>query len=78
MKETTQIIEINGVKMQVDLRYAKRIEEIKVGSRVKVLMKKYNEHYEVKHGVVIGFEPFKNLPTIIISTATVDYSESKV
>lgn len=79
MKEQNTIIEINGVKMQVDLRYAKRIEEIRVGSRVKVLKKKsYGDTYEVKHGVVIGFEPFEKLPTIIIATATMDYSEAKV
>ncbi len=78
MKENHTVIEINGVKMEVDLRSARRIEEIRVGSRVKVLAKKYGDSYEVKHGVVIGFEPFKNLPTIIICTATVDYSEAKV
>jgi hypothetical protein len=79
MKEHNTIIEINGVKMQVDLRCAKRIEEIHVGSRVKVLKKKtYGDQYEVKHGVVIGFEPFEKLPTIIIAVANVDYSEAKV
>lgn len=78
MKENHTLIEINGVKMEVDLRHARRVEEIRVGSRVKTLQKKYGETYEVKHGVVIGFEPFKNLPTIIIATATVDYSEAKI
>lgn len=75
---TKTVIEINGVKMEVDLRYAKRIEHIAVGSRVKVLRKKYSDSYEVLHGVVIGFEPFKELPTIIVAVANVDYSEAKV
>lgn len=78
MNENKTVIEVNGVKMEVDLRHARRIEEIKVGSRVKILEKTYGDSYKVKHGVVIGFEPFKQLPTIIIATATVDYSEAKV
>lgn len=78
MKQDHTIVEINGVKMQVDLRHAKRVEEIRVGTRVKTLSKKYGDAYEVKHGIVIGFEPFQKLPTIIIATATVDYSEAKV
>lgn len=78
MKENTQIIEINGVKLQVDMRYAKRIEEITVGSRVKVLRKTYSENYEVLHGVIIGFEPFEKLPTIIVAAAKVDYSTAQI
>lgn len=76
--EQKTVIEINGVKMEVDLRYAKRIEHITVGSRVKVLRKKYSDSYEVLHGVVIGFEPFKALPTIVICVANVEYQEAKI
>ena len=78
MKENTTVIEINGVKMEVDLRYAKRVEQITVGSRVKVLKKTYGENYEVHHGVVIGFEPFQQMPTIIIAAAKVSYNEAKI
>ncbi len=78
MNAEKQLIEINGVKMEVDLRYARRIENIVVGSRVKVLHKTYGESYEVMHGVVIGFEPFTKLPTIIIACAKVSYNEAKV
>jgi hypothetical protein len=73
----TKVIEINGVKMEVDMRYAKRVDEIRVGTRVKVLRKEYSS-YKVLHGIVIGFEPFKQLPTIIVAAARVDYSEAKV
>lgn len=72
------VIEINGVKMEVDLRTARRIDTIRVGTRVKTLHKKYGDTYEVKHGIVIGFEPFKNLPTIIIAIASMSYSEAKI
>ncbi len=59
----TQIIEINGVKLEVDLRHAKRIEHLRVGSRVKVLIKTYDSH-KVCPGVVVGFDAFEKLPTI--------------
>jgi hypothetical protein len=72
------IIEINGVKMEVDFRHARRVENIRVGTRIKVLRKKYGDSYEVLHGIVIGFEPFKELPTIIAAVATFDYQEAKI
>jgi hypothetical protein len=72
------VIEINGVKMEVDLRHARRIENIGIGTRVKVLRKTYADSYAVLQGIVIGFEPFQKLPTIIIAVANIDYSEAKV
>lgn len=78
MDQNKQVIEINGVKMEVDLRYAKRIDHITVGTRVKVLRKTYGESYEVKHGIVIGFEPFQKLPTIIVAAAKVDYQQASI
>lgn len=60
------IIEINGVKMEVDLRHAKRVDELRVGDRVKVLTKGYSD-YSVHAGTVIGFEPFAKLPTIVVA-----------
>lgn len=72
------VIEINGVKMEVDLRHARRIDHICVGTRVKALKKTYGDSYEVLHGIVIGFEPFKNLPTIIIAAAKIDYQTAKI
>lgn len=75
---TTAVIEIKGAKLEVDLRTAKRIDTIKVGTRVKTLHKKYGNTYEVKHGIVIGFEPFKELPTIIVAVASYDYNQAKI
>lgn len=75
---TMTTIEINGVKMEVDLRHAKRVETISIGTRVKVLRKKYGDSYEVLQGIVIGFEPFKELPTMILAVANIDYNEAKV
>ena len=67
-------IEVHGVKMEVDLRTARRVEEIRVGTRVKVLTKTYSGH-AVYHGVVIGFEPFKELPTIVVAYIKRDYNK---
>ncbi len=75
--ENTKIIEINGVKMEIDLRHAKCIDHFRVGDRVKVLKKEYSS-YSVHHGVIIGFEPFENLPTMIVCYAQISYSEAEI
>jgi hypothetical protein len=51
-EETKRVIEINGVKMEVDMRYAKRVDELRIGSRVKVLIKEYSS-YKIYLGVSI-------------------------
>ena len=71
--KTKTIIEINGVKLEVDLRTAKRIDELKVGSRVKCLVKRYNDMITYP-GVIVGFEPFTSLPSIVVAYIEGDYS----
>lgn len=71
------IIEVNGVKLEVDLRTAKRIDTLQVGDRVRVLTKESGKH-QVYHGTVIGFEPFENLPTIIVCYLEKDYWGAKI
>jgi len=75
--QTKQIIEINGVKLEVDMRYARRIEHIRVGDRVKVLGKDYSEH-KVYPGVVIGFEPFEKLPTIVVAYVESTWNSTEI
>lgn len=74
-----QIIEVNGVKMEVDMRHAKRVDTFRVGDRVKLLKKKdaYGET-KVYSGVIAGFEQFESLPTIVIAYVEVDYSGATV
>lgn len=72
------IVEIKGVKVDVDLREAVAIETLRVGDAVRVLKKNYGDTFSVHSGCVIGFEQFKNLPTIVIAYATIDYSGAKV
>ena len=64
--EKSRIIEINGVKMEVDLRSAKKVDQFRVGDYVKVLHKEYSS-YDTFPGVIVGFEQFEKLPTIIIA-----------
>jgi hypothetical protein len=71
-----KIIEINGVKFEVDARTAtlRQLDHIKIGSRVKVLVTGYGDTVEVFHGAVVGFEPFAEAPTVIIAYLKTAYS----
>lgn len=71
------IVEINGVKMEVDLRNAKVVENYRVGDQVKVLIKEYDK-YTPYPGIIVGFDNFKNLPTVIIAYLATGYNEASV
>ena len=74
-ESTKTIVEINGIKMEVDLRHATVVhQDIRVGSKVKLLVKSTYGSPEVYPGVVVGFEPFKELPTIIVAYISRSYS----
>ena len=79
MNEQRTIIEVNGVKLDVDLRTARRIDTLTIGDRVKVLVKEaYGDGCKVHPGVVCGFEPFTTLPTIIVAYLEIDWQEAKL
>lgn len=79
MNTEKTIVEINGVKMEVDLRHAKIVHEnIRVGSKVKLLEKSSYGAPSVYPGVVVGFEPFTDLPTIIVCYVKTSYSDSGI
>lgn len=69
------VIEVNGVKLEVDLRNAKRIDQLTIGSRVKCLVKNY-EDFKTCPGVIVGFEPFPTLPTIVVAYLETGYGSS--
>lgn len=61
-----RIVEINGVKVEVDLSAVRVIDEYKVGDNVKILRKTYGGH-EVLAGVITEFVNFKELPTVVVA-----------
>jgi hypothetical protein len=65
------IIEVKGVKMELDMRTAslQQIDTFKVGDKVKVLKKtaSYSEDWESCPGVIVGFDAYRTSPTIIIA-----------
>ena len=77
MSEQTKIIEIQGVKFELDLREAKRVEAYRVGDPVKVLIKEFSS-YKSFPGVIVGFDEFKNLPTIVVAYLKISYSEAEL
>ena len=77
MEDTKRIVEIGGIKVEVDLRDCKVIENYKVGDQVKVLKKNYSD-YSSYPGVIIGFDDFKLHPVILIEYLKSDYNWSSV
>ena len=75
---TKRIVEIEGIKVEVDLRTAKRVDELRIGSKVKVLITTSYGGPQVWPGVVVGFEPFQKLPTIVIAYIESQYSKAEL
>lgn len=75
--EFKRVVEVNGVKIEVDLRTAKRVDQFKVGDSVKVLIKEYS-NYRSYVGCIVGFDEFKNLPTISVAYVVYDYASTAV
>ena len=74
MEEKT-VVEIHGIKMEVDMRSAKRIETFKVGDPVKILVKPaYTTDYRSFPGIIVGFDQFQKLPTIVVAYMDVGYT----
>ena len=67
-------IEINGIKVEVDLRTCKRIDTFKIGDNVKVLKKQYGEEYNVYSGVIVDFVNFKERPALVVAYFNNSYS----
>ena len=75
MDDQKRIVEINGVKIEVDLRTAKVVDQYRVGDAVKVLVKEYGNSYQTHAGVIVGFDMFNKLPSINVAYAKINYSE---
>ena len=68
--EEKTVIEINGVKMEIDLRHAKQVNHFKIGDPVKLLLVEQND---VKSGIIVEFEEFESMPTIVVAYLMTDY-----
>ncbi len=77
-EDNKRIVEIQGVKLEVDLTTAKVIENYKVGDNVRLLVKSYGDEYKVYPGVIIGFDDFQNLPTITVCYLEMNYTSADV
>lgn len=75
--EEKRVVEVNGVKLEIDLRTAKRVDQFKVGDRVKVLIKQYSD-YKSYIGMIVGFDEFAEHPTIIVAYVETDYSSANI
>ena len=75
-----KIIEVNGVKMEVDMRTAKvaKLELYKVGTAIRVLKKEYNDDYKAYAGVIIGVDQFTERPSILIAYLKPGYSDCEI
>ena len=67
-------VEINGIKVEVDLRTCKSIDTFKIGDNVKVLKKQYGEEYNVYSGVIVDFVNFKERPALVVAYFDNSYS----
>lgn len=77
MDENKRIVEIGGVKLEVDLRHAKVIENFKIGDTVKVLIKDYSS-WKSHPGTIIGFDNFKERPTVVIAYVEADHNGAEL
>ena len=68
-----RIVEINGMKMEIDLRTAKKIDTFRVGDPVKVLDMNYQSPV-IKAGVIVGFAEFSKHAAIEIMVLSDNYS----
>ncbi|MBE3119151.1 MAG: hypothetical protein IMZ50_10410 [Candidatus Atribacteria bacterium] len=73
-----RIVEINGVKVEVDLREATTIEAFRVGDHVKVLIPGYSNDFKSHAGAIIGFDNFKTRPTIVVAYLDAEYGKAEV
>lgn len=71
------LIEVKGVKLEVDLSSARVIDNYKMGENVKVLVKEYDSYVSYP-GVIIGFDNFQVRPTIVIAYLKLGYNEASV
>ena len=61
-----RIIEIDGMKVEIDLESARRIDTFHIGDNVRVL-DKTSSTVKVKNGIITAFNNFKDEPCITVA-----------
>ena len=74
----TQVIDIQGVKVEADLQSVKGVKSYKVGDPIKVRKHIYSDHYETYPGVIINVTNCDTLPTLEILYVRTDYSGTNI
>lgn len=78
METNKRIIEVNGVKLEVDLSQCRVVENYTVGQPVKVLVKTYGDKFTSYPGMIVGFDNFTSRPTIIICYLEHSYNAADI
>ena len=60
-------VEINGIKVEVDLRTCRKVDTYRIGDNVKVLRKNYGGDYTVHSGVIVDFVAFRERPALVVA-----------
>ena len=78
-EDMKRVVEIDGVKIEVDLRTARRVGVFRVGDIVKVLIPGGSYGTDKTHvGAIIGFDEFKDLPTLVVAYLNDEYGKVSV
>lgn len=72
------IVDVGGIKIEVDLATAKRIETYKIGDNIKILKKQYGDSFKSHPGVIVGFDRFEQRPTIVVAYLKADWNHASI
>lgn len=75
---TIQQFTVGALTIAAGRDAAIRAEILKVGDPVRVFIKPSYGDAAVHTGVVVGFEPFKTMPTIIVAYVEVGYAKAEM
>lgn len=78
MSNQMQTIEINGIRYEVKIDEATRLETFKVGDSVKLLVKEYNDSYKSHYGIILGFDDFRDFPNIQVAYLEMSYNAATI
>lgn len=69
---------VAGITYEIPVQVAIRKEVLQIGDRVAILEKNTFGDPKIHDGVIIGFEPFPDLPTVRVAFIEEEYESAKV